>query len=188
VTDRLVEDVLRAADGDEVAFARVCRDRRVVTLMAGISGKFFAPGHERQDFAQEARIALLVAVRAWNAERGVDGFLGFASMVVKRRLQSALKLALAGKHGPLAEALDLDSPAGGLEVGTLADLVAGGVDPLAVVIAREKVAGVVGAVGRMSELERRAIAMLLSGESYAGDKTIDNAMQRARRKLRAAVA
>lgn len=183
---RLVEDVLRAADGDELAFARVCRHPEVAEVLLRAGSRYYAPGLDRDDFRQEARLALLAAVRSWNAVHGREGFLGFAAMVVKRRLMSVVKTALREKHQVLSYAADLGSPVPGFEGGTLADALPGGTDPAEVLVQREEMGTLLRRVANLSELERLAVAVLLSGEGYAGDKQIDNALQRARRKLRRA--
>lgn len=186
MTDALIEDVLRAADGDELAFARVCRHPEVVRLLRTVGGRLYAPGLTRDDFHQEARLGLLAAVVNWNAARGQDGFLGFAALVIKRRLMSVVKTAQRAKHQVVSYAADLDSPAPGAEKGTLADQVPGGTDPAEALLLREQTDALLQGIARLTGLERHAVEVLLSGAGYRGDKQIDNALQRARKKLRRA--
>ena len=64
-------------------------------------------------------------------------------------------------------------------------------DPVAKVIAREELGGIIGRVHTLSELERRALAMATAGHPYREIaptlgiriRAVNNALQRARRKL-----
>ena len=57
-----------------------------------------------------------------------------------------------------------------------------------VVVARDTLARLVAALEHLSPLERAAVARAANGERYAGEKNIDNALTRARIKLRKAAA
>lgn len=57
-----------------------------------------------------------------------------------------------------------------------------------VVVARETLARMVAAVAGLSPLEREALARVANGDPYSGEKSIDNALVRARHKLRKAAA
>jgi RNA polymerase sigma factor (sigma-70 family) len=65
------------------------------------------PGCERADLAQEARIGLLAAIRAWRPERGP--FPAFADRCVTNQALLALKAACAHKHQVLSLATSLDA-------------------------------------------------------------------------------
>lgn len=185
--------VLRAADGDELAFARLLRE--LDPLLRHHAGAMFAPGLEWDDFMQEARIALYSAVMDWSPGKGA-AFVGFANMVLSRRLWTVVLTARRAKHGPLNGSLDLLGPPPGIHdpevqladvLGTEAD------DPLRRVIDREALAELRVKAERLSPLERAVVAGQLAGMTYeqvaaglVGDqKTVDNALQRARRKLAA---
>ena len=66
------------------------------------------PGCDREDLAQEARLGLLAAIRAWRPERGP--FPAFADRCVSNQALLALKAAAARKHQVLSLAASIDSP------------------------------------------------------------------------------
>ena len=66
------------------------------------------PGCEREDLAQEARVGLVAAIRAWQPERGP--FPAFADRCVSNQALLALEAACRRKHQLLSRAVSLDSP------------------------------------------------------------------------------
>lgn len=150
---------------------------------------FFAPGMEREDLLQEARIGVLYALEHWCPERG-SAFAPFAYRAARARVGDAVKGALRLKHRALNEARSFAEPAIRLtrEVVPLGDTIAddrrGPVDR---VLAREEAARVAAGWDRLTEIEREAVTRCaIAGESYAAVgpfKSVDNALQRARHKL-----
>src|SRR5205814_10710661 len=65
------------------------------------------PGCEREDLAQEARIGLLAAIRAWRPERGP--FPALADRCVRNQALLAVQAAARHKQQLLARAVSLDS-------------------------------------------------------------------------------
>ena len=65
------------------------------------------PGCEREDLAQEARIGLVAAIRAWRAERGP--FPAFADRCATNHALFALEAGCRHKHQLLSRAISLDS-------------------------------------------------------------------------------
>ena len=65
-------------------------------------------GCEREDLAQEARVGLLAAIRAWRPERGP--FPAFADRCVSNQALLALEATAAHKHQVLSRAISLDAP------------------------------------------------------------------------------
>ena len=79
---------------------------------------------ERADIAQEARIALLGAIRAWQPRRGP--FAPFAVRCVRTKTATALSSARTHKHQLLGRASSLHySPASGVTSTPLEDLTSG---------------------------------------------------------------
>lgn len=153
-----------------------------------ISRGYFIPGGDRDDVRQEALIGLWVACRDWDPARG--SFKPFAVMVIRRRLATAVKVATAGKHRCLTDAartavVDAD-------VADAVDEIAAGHTTEDIVEARARLAATVAVVrDRLTEPERRAVVGLLDGRAYVEigpKKRVDNALWRARRKLRIEVA
>jgi RNA polymerase sporulation-specific sigma factor len=195
VTDEQL--AVRAAAGDELAFRELRNRHR--GLILGIAAKRYAPGLTADDFAQESLIAFWDAVESYDHSTGVP-FGAFANLVVTRRVDTALKVALREKHRVLSDALSFDQPLAGQDGddgASLADLVPSRV-PSAIeqIHQREEVAAVVDAVARLSPLERESLIGRAVGESYRETeerlgisgmggtvKSVDNALQRARVKI-----
>ena len=140
-------------------------------LARAVAGEFYVPGAGRDDVEQEALIGLWVAARTFDRERNAS-FPSFARLVIRRRLSSILKAALREKHMVLTGAARDEVQ------------IEGGTEPDRVVIARDRLQRLVVAVSELSPLERAAVAHVSSGHAYRHDKQIDNAITRARKKLR----
>jgi RNA polymerase sporulation-specific sigma factor len=162
-------------------------------------------GCDREDLAQEARVGLLAAIRAWRPERGP--FPAFADRCATNQALLALQAACAQKHQVLSRAISLDSPHehsanpadGGRApalLGTLAAPPATRADPEARLLMLEQLASVLRALPTLTPSERAALAIALNGHSYTRlaptshrtPKAASQAAYRARRKLAAAVA
>lgn len=156
---------------------------RAVAL--SVAAEFHVPGSERQDVEQEALIGLWMAARAWTPGGGAS-FPTFARLVVRRRLATFLQAALRGKQGPLNDSLRLTVREDSGEV-AIVDTLAGGRDPCEVVVLRETLERLAAALASLTELERAALAVVVEDGRYAHDKRLDNAVFRARHKLRTAV-
>lgn len=193
------ELALRAADGDELAFAALCRD--LGGMLHKQTADLYASGLERQDLVQEARIGLLKATRDWDAH--TVPFVPFAAMGVRRHLFSVVKTALAGKHGPLNDGARFEQPVGA-DGRTLGEFVPfAGADPAAVVESRDELLRVLAHLAvTLSDTEATVLRRVLGGATlaeagvgvgkgsvYGGSaKTADNALMRIRRKARQALA
>ena len=186
--------VLRARGGDELAFRRLLDQHQ--DLIGATAARYFGPGLERDDLRQEARHGFYKAVRDYKPDRGV-GFSTFAKGCVERQVITAVKTAQRHKHSPLNDAALFSTPVDHEHASELGDLFVDprAPDPIVVLQAKEDVNSLLAAVGDLSELERQALVGLAQGDSYqviaaalhADIKSIDNALQRARRKLAAAI-
>jgi RNA polymerase sporulation-specific sigma factor len=171
-------------DGSQAAFREFIR--RCESAISFHVNAHFAAGLDAEDLRQTALLAAHQAVLIWQPER--SSLIVFASILMKRRLASAVKSALRGKHGPLNDSLRFETPVDGDEVDrpALTDATA---DPLQVVLAREELGRLLDIFGRCTAIERHALAGIVSGIPYSDlgpRKVIDNAVQRARRKIGAA--
>jgi RNA polymerase sporulation-specific sigma factor len=155
---------------------------------------YFAPGLERDDLRQEALVGVMKAYRSWRP--GHAGTVAsFVRLCVTRQLVTALKTAQREKHGPLNDAYrTLRLEGSGEIVDTIDAVEEPDSDPADVVERRERLRAVVRGFAGLTPLERQCVVMFANGRSYAemdavigtGIKSADNALTRARRKLREA--
>lgn len=149
-----------------------------------------APGLDHQDLEQEALIALWKASKQWDPSRGVK-FTTYAGLLIKRRLATVLKAALAGKHQVLNESVRV-VPSKDSHETNLVDVV----DTLEadhgrstedVVMDRDRLARITAAYSELTPRQLRAVIDHLEGrESPSKNKAHENALTLARVKLRAA--
>lgn len=175
----------RARAGDDHAWSDLLR--RYGPRVRRLASRYFLHAGDRDDLIQEGMIGLYKAVCDFDAGRGVP-FGPFADICVQRQLISAVRAATRLKHAMLADAMELTEHA---EAACLAEL---SIDPARVVLARETLGELKGFLdGELSSLERGALWLHLDGlslkESAARlstrSKAVDNALQRARRKMHA---
>lgn len=143
----------------------------LVTLADQIANAYFLPGGDVDDVRQEARIAAWQALTVYDPDAGVP-LRAFVGMVIHRRVRSAVTSARALKH-QMISGIPLDPHEHTVD------------DPLAQVIAIEELRRIRRQLRYLTPLERRSLAMVLNGEVYVDDKSVDNAVQRARIKLAA---
>jgi RNA polymerase sporulation-specific sigma factor len=184
--------LIRAAKrGDRAAEARLLN--LYEPMARRIARTLHMPGGEREDLAQEARLGILDAIRAWDPERRVP-FKSFAWLCAVRQARMAVNAACAGKHQPLNGARTLHRIAGENGHALEDTLEATGrpdEDPVAKTLGRERLRGILQRAPTLTELERRALALSASDHNHrdcaaslgVGERAINNALQRARRKL-----
>lgn len=185
--------VAAAQAGDERALERLLSRYRALAL--GRARRYFLPGGDPEDLAQEAMIGLCHAVAGFDRTRQ-SGFRAFAALCVDRQLVSAVRAATRHKHNVLTHALSLHRPVpGGEDAGaTLAELLPAPPlsDPAELVESaeaahalREHLAAV------LSDLESEVLRLHVAGRSHqdiAGavqrhTKAVDNALRRVRHKV-----
>jgi RNA polymerase sporulation-specific sigma factor len=185
---RLIRDAKR---GDRAAEARLIGLYEPMARYIALT--HFVPGGDRDDLAQQARIGILAAIHAWDPRRRVP-FRSFAWLCAVRETRMAVHAARAGKHQPLNGARTLHAVAGD-DGHTLEDtLEATGrpdADPVAKTLGREQLREILMRAGTLSELERSALVLSANDHSHresacvlgVGERSVNNALQRARRKL-----
>lgn len=174
---------MRARSGEDGALLDLLR--RYGPRVRRLAGRYFLHGGDRDDLVQEGMIGLYKAICGFDAGRGVP-FVPFADVCVQRQLISAVRAATRFKHAVLADAAELTDHA---EATCIAEHT---VDPVRVVLARETLEELKGFLdGELSSLERGALWLHLDGLSLkesadrlsTRSKAVDNALQRARRKM-----
>ncbi len=186
--------VMRARNGDGGALdALIRRYNGFVRLKAS---SYFLAGGDSEDLVQEGLIGLYKAVRDFRADKETS-FRSFAELCVTRQIITAIKTATRFKHAPLNTYVSFSHTPAGQESDSecsLGDALPGpGVDdPAVCVISTEELQSLVFTLGSgLSQLEADALRLYLEGESYeqmaedleCDTKTIDNALQRVKRKI-----
>lgn len=155
---------------------------------------YFLIGADREDIIQEGMIGLYKAVRDYNKDK-LTSFKAFAELCITRQIITAIKTATRQKHIPLNSYVSLNKPIYDEESDrTLLDVISGAkiTDPEELIISREELASMESKIGEiLSDLEWEVLMSYLEGKSYqeiAVDldrhvKSIDNALQRVKRKL-----
>ena len=155
---------------------------------------YFLIGADKEDIVQEGMIGLYKAVRDYKGDK-LSTFRAFAELCITRQIITAIKTATRQKHIPLNSYVSLDKPIYDEESDrTLMDVLTGTKvsDPQELIINREQFSNIEGKVNELlSDLERQVLALYLDGRSYQEIseelnrhvKSIDNALQRVKRKL-----
>lgn len=161
-------------------------DAELVALADRMAARWYLPGADRDDVRQVARIAAWESTRCYRPELGTTA-TSFAALVIGRRLREALKLARRRKHEPLTDAVRVAGDRDGELVDVL-DLVADDrADVPDLVELREQLRRLTSTAATLTPLERTTLSDVLSGRvAPTASKAVDNALTRARRKLRAA--
>lgn len=155
---------------------------------------YFLIGADREDIIQEGMIGLYKAIRDYDGDR-LSSFKAFAELCVTRQIITAIKTATRQKHIPLNSYVSLDKPIFDEESDrTLLDIIAGSkaTDPQVLLVNREKYTDMEIKLSELlSDLEKKVLHLYLDGCTYQEIsaalkrhvKSIDNALQRVKRKL-----
>ena len=158
------------------------------------SKSYFLIGADKEDIYQEGMIGLYKAIRDFKADK-FTSFKAFAELCVTRQIITAIKTATRQKHIPLNTYVSLNKPIYEEESErTLLDVIAGFkiTDPEELFIGAEQMEYIQEEISKvLSDLEMEVLTSYLDGKSYqeiACDldrhaKSIDNALQRVKRKL-----
>ncbi|MBU5467987.1 RNA polymerase sporulation sigma factor SigH [Virgibacillus sp. MSJ-26] len=155
---------------------------------------YFLIGADREDIIQEGMIGLYKAIRDYDGDK-LASFRGFAELCITRQILTAIKMATRQKHIPLNSYVSLDKPIYDEESDrTLLDVITGveAIDPQELLINREKFGDLQVKLSELlSDLERKVLDLYVEGRTYQEisielkrhEKSIDNAIQRVKRKL-----
>lgn len=179
----LSDDVLAefSKNGDDNAFNELAI--RYLNKIRFIARKYSAQGYEQNDFVQEGLMALLYACKTYDAHGG-SSFGNFVSLIVERRFISIFRSSQSKKAVPDAMLVRIDG------IGEeLTDYVA---TPEEQLVCKEQLAQVLKRLNALlSAREYEVLMLFASGHSYSkishqlniSEKSVDNALQRARRKV-----
>ncbi|MDO5517445.1 MAG: RNA polymerase sporulation sigma factor SigH [Clostridium sp.] len=155
---------------------------------------YFLIGADKEDIYQEGMIGLYKAIRDYKPERSTS-FKAFAEICITRQIITAIKTATRQKHIPLNTYVSLNKPIYEEESEkTLLDVLTGlkVSDPEELIISKEQMKYIEDKISKvLSGLELEVLNSYLDGKSYQEiacdlerhSKSIDNALQRVKRKL-----
>lgn len=185
------EVVILAQQGDGQALAYLLNKYK--NFVRSKARSYFLIGADHEDIVQEGMIGLYKAIRDFQPAR-LASFRSFAELCVKRQIITAIKAATRQKHVPLNSYVSLNKPLYDEESDrTLLDVIEGRVtNPEDLYISQEDLAHIQAQMDDLlSGLERQVLDAFMDGKSYQeiADmlgrhvKSIDNALQRVKRKL-----
>jgi len=182
-----------AKQGDATAYDRIVR--RYYGFVRLKASSYFLTGGDADDLIQEGLVGLYKAVRDYRSDRE-SSFRNFAELCITRQIITAVKTATRNKHTPLNQYVSFSaSPAGATDgEPTLDEVIPGPTvhDPVNQVISSEELGALASCLSSaLSELEGRVLGLYLDGRSYeeiggrlsCDTKTVDNALQRVKRKV-----
>ncbi len=155
---------------------------------------YFLIGADHEDIVQEGMIGLYKAIRDYRRDK-LKSFRAFAELCITRQIITAIKTATRQKHIPLNNYVSLNRPIYDEDSDrTLLDVITEDApsNPEEMFIDREDLSVIEGRIGEMlSELEKEVLVRYIAGKSYVEIseemgrhvKSIDNALQRIKRKL-----
>jgi len=155
---------------------------------------YFLIGADHEDIVQEGMIGLYKAIRDFKQEK-LSSFRAFAELCITRQIITAIKTATRQKHIPLNSYVSLNKPLYDEESDrTLLDILMEGTtsNPEEMIINQENLGTIHQKINEvLSGLEQEVLTAYLDGKSYQEIaealgrhvKSIDNALQRVKRKL-----
>ena len=187
--------VALAKRGSANAYERLIRRYRGFVRLKASS--YFMLGGDSEDLIQEGLVGLYKAIRDFRSDRE-SSFRNFAELCITRQIITAVKTASRNKHAPLNQYVSFaQSPAASGEAETtLEEVLPGPIseEPAERAIASEELQALVSCLASvLSDLESRVLSLYLDGHSYerigerleCDTKTVDNALQRVKRKVAA---
>lgn len=168
----------KAAAGDKEAMELLVRD--FMPVLKSYANTYFVLGGDKDDVLQEGMLGLFFAVRDFDSSQGQ--FVPFAMMCIKGRIYAAIRQSKTNKQSPLNYCVELTE-----------NEISQNFDPLETLLKKEWRENFWKTVySKLSNTERTVVEMYVSGKSYAeiaaalgkDAKTVDNALTRARRKLK----
>ncbi len=183
-----------AKQGQSAAYDQIVRRYHGFVRLKASS--YFLIGGDSDDLVQEGLVGLYKAVRDYRSDRE-SSFRNFAELCITRQIITAVKTSTRNKHTPLNEYVSFSQTAaasGESDNPGLEELLPGPTahDPVNQVISSEELHALVTCLADvLSELESSVLSLYLDGYSYevvaerldCDTKTVDNALQRVKRKI-----
>ena len=176
-----------ASEGDKNAGEElICRYKNLVRNRAR---KYFLAGGDTEDLIQEGMIGLYKAMGDFDSQKNA-AFFTFAYNCISKKILTAVKAAARLKHMPLNVAVNLAELTKGER------LISKVISPEEIVIEKEDIDELNGWLRQiLSDFERKVLNLYIDGLSYADmsaelekpAKTIDNALSRAKNKIKSSL-
>ncbi|MDD2216613.1 MAG: RNA polymerase sporulation sigma factor SigH [Eubacteriales bacterium] len=186
------ELVIFAQNGnEEVGEYLIRKYKKVVKKKAHF---YFMVGADRDDIVQEGMIGIFKAIQNFDITKQTS-FHTFAELCINRQIITAIKQAARMKHSPLNTSVSLNKPISeDAHAVTLAEILStdNDSDPEALLLLKEVMQYIEGNnISSFSQLEHQVWDQYIKGKTYIEiaknlgktPKSIDNAIQRTRRKL-----
>ncbi|MGI6406262.1 MAG: RNA polymerase sporulation sigma factor SigH [Syntrophaceticus sp.] len=187
------EDIVELAKcGREIALEHLINKYK--NFVRAKARSYFLIGADREDIIQEGMIGLYKAIRDFRGDK-LSSFRAFAELCITRQIITAIKTATRQKHIPLNSYVSLNKPIYDEDSDrTLLDVISGNKvsDPEELIISKEELNDIEDKMREiLSPLEWKVLMAYLEGKSYQEMalelnrhvKSIDNALQRVKRKL-----
>ena len=190
MADEEIVILAQDADGDALEFLL----NKYKNFVRTKARSYFLIGADHEDIVQEGMIGLYKAIRDYRTDKQTS-FRGFAELCVTRQIITAIKTATRQKHIPLNNYISLNRPVYEDDPDrTLLDVITEEApsNPEDMLIDREDLMMIEGRIGEMlSDMEKQVLVRYMEGKSYQEIsaelgrhvKSIDNALQRIKRKL-----
>ena len=166
--------------GNNAAFEEITN--RYTGLINAIAAKYYAAGFDHSDFMQEGLLALLCACKAYN-EENTSSFRNYAGVCISNRFLSVIRSMSTKRSIPRDHIVDID----GLEISDQNRS-----NPETLMMEQERAEALRSLIrNTLSPLEMNVLKFYLSGFAYTqiadklsvSPKSVDNALQRIRKKL-----
>ena len=185
------EQLQKLASSGDTAAEELLADR-FGALVKSCANSYHMAGADSADLIQEGMFGLISAIRGYRDTLGVP-FRSYAEICIRRRIFSAIRSAARWKHTPLNNGVSLEETLSVTKRDTNARILSEQRrTPEEQVLAKESAKEFSDSFSRfLSPFEQTVIRLYLDGYSYRAmalrlgreEKSIDNAVQRIRRKL-----
>lgn len=188
------ELILRLRDGEQGIVEYILDKYK--NLVRSKAKSMYILGGDADDLIQEGMIGLFKAIRDYDYGRDAS-FFTFAELCVTRQLYNAVSASGRQKHMPLNTYISLSGKASDNVSdgdGALEDTLSiEGDNPESIMIDRENVEAIEHFIDtELSSFEKEAVELYLTGMSYVqiakvlgkDEKSTDNALQRAKNKIK----
>lgn len=190
MNDEILVQLFQNGDGEASEYLM----KKYRSFVRAKASRYFLIGGEKEDIVQEGMIGLYKAIRDFKVDK-LASFKAFAELCITRQIITAVKSATRQKHTPLNSYISLNKPIYEDESNhTLMDVITGPaeMDPAQLIVDQEKAYDLEQRMAeRLSDLEKRVLELHIAGHSYVEIsknvnthvKSIDNALQRIKRKM-----